>query len=97
MRSSQRGTGAFGSVNRSEKKLRETVWTTAIYAIISSGPAFLVGCTLGFPSAAFPDLDFNAEKSDLFGVSVSIWLVSSVNSVIAKHGDVTCSKLFIAL
>lgn len=52
----------------------ERIWATWLCAVASSGPAFLVGCTLGFSSAALldPDLkDFSSKESDLFGVSSS--------------------------
>ena len=53
---------------------KERLWTTALYVLISSGPALLVGCTLGFPSAALLDLDLDSEQSDLFGVSLIVRL-----------------------
>lgn len=57
---------------------RERKWTTALFVVISSIPALLVGCTLGFPSAALldlteleerPDFILNTVLSDVFGVS----------------------------
>ena len=57
---------------------KERVWMTALFVTISSLPALLVGCTLGFPSIALLDLreletrddyKFNTILSDVFGVS----------------------------
>ena len=66
-----------GSVNKEAGGMeRERVWSTALYSVVASGPAFLVGCTIAFPSAALLDLtDFDSTQSDLFGVScVSIYV-----------------------
>ena len=57
---------------------RERIWITALFVTISSLPALLVGCTLGFPSIALLDLreletredyKFNTILSDVFGVN----------------------------
>ena len=60
-----------GSVNKRAGGMeRERIWSTALYSVVASGPAFLVGCTIAFPSAALLDLtDFGSAQSDLFGVS----------------------------
>ena len=52
---------------------RERFWSTALYSVVASGPVFLVGCTIAFPSAALLDLtDFDSTQSDLFGVSCDL-------------------------
>ena len=52
------------------KNTKERIWATAISAVISSGPAFLVGVTLGFPSVVLVDLDLSNTHSDIFGVRI---------------------------
>ena len=58
-------------------KYKERVWVTLLLASVASIPALLVGCTLGFPSAALldlkdleerPEFKFNSLLSDVFGV-----------------------------
>ena len=57
---------------------RERIWTTLLFVTITSLPALLVGCTLGFPSIVLLDLkelegrrDYQLSTllSDVFGVS----------------------------
>ena len=54
-----------------------SLFTTFVIIIVACVPALLVGCTLGFPSAALLDLrenesrmkyKFNTVMSDIFGV-----------------------------
>ena len=53
--------------------VKERLWSTVLFAVVSAGPTFVVGCTLGFPSAVLPDPKLNLKldngQSDLFGVS----------------------------
>ncbi len=58
-------------------RTREKLWPTAVAALVSSVPAFLVGFTLGFTSAALLELtattepekyQLNRGHAELFGV-----------------------------
>ncbi len=71
----------------------ERSWTNILFAVISSGPVFIVGCTLGFPSAALLDLDFNSIQSDLFGVSTNRSKTSGIGNEIIRVQNVTPSAL----
>ncbi len=48
---------------------RERLWSNALFVLITTGPVFMVGFTLGFPSAVLLNLEFSSIQSDLFGVS----------------------------
>ncbi len=53
-------------------KLKERWWSVLITAVISSGPAFLVGVTLGFPSVVLVEVELDSTLSDIFGVSLLV-------------------------
>jgi len=49
--------------------VKERQWSTAVAVVISSGPAFLLGVTLGFPSLLLVDVKLSTTQADSFGVS----------------------------
>lgn len=60
-----------------QQKENERVWTSVLSTLVVSMMAFMLGCTLGYPSpvllqlenAAEPELRFNSVLSGVFGVS----------------------------
>ena len=59
----------FEEIESKDKNQKERLWSTALNAVVSSGPALLVGVTLSFPSAVLEDVELSSGQSDLFGVS----------------------------
>ena len=67
--------------------VKERQWSTAVAAVISSGPAFLLGVTLGFPSLLLGTFDLSSTQADNFGVSrdsrqyALLWMIK----VLSQH------------
>jgi len=53
-------------------EVKERLWSTLLSALLSSGPALLMGITLAFPSVLLGDLELNSTNADIFGVSETI-------------------------
>ena len=51
-------------------EVKERLWSIALAALFSSGPALLMGITLAFPSVLLVDLELSNTKADIFGVSM---------------------------
>ena len=65
----------------SQNQCRERVFMSFLFLMITSIPALLVGCTLGFPSAALLDLQ-ELEKRQSYKLDIVLSDVFGVRSLL---------------